>query len=95
MGEPRRLTPPEQCLKRGSKEEFTIVSEIGEFVTESIFDYGDKRAEKVRSCFVHFKEKVRLFLGLLNENYFWLVTEARILIKETKLLFCSIDLQCG
>ena len=34
---------PEQCLKRELKEEFTIESEIGEFVVESIFDYGDKR----------------------------------------------------
>ena len=34
---------PEQCLKRELSEEFTIESEIGEFVAESIFDYGDKR----------------------------------------------------
>lgn len=34
---------PEQCLKRELKEEFTIETEIGEFVAESIFDYGDKR----------------------------------------------------
>ncbi len=34
---------PEQCLKRELKEEFTIESEVGEFVAESIFDYGDKR----------------------------------------------------
>jgi mutator protein MutT len=34
---------PEQCLKRELKEEFTIESEIGEFVAESIFDYGEKR----------------------------------------------------
>jgi mutator protein MutT len=34
---------PEQCLKRELKEEFTIEPEIGEFVAESIFDYGDKR----------------------------------------------------
>jgi mutator protein MutT len=34
---------PEQCLKRELKEEFTIESEIGEFIAESIFDYGDKR----------------------------------------------------
>lgn len=34
---------PEQCLNRELKEEFTIESEIGEFVAESIFDYGDKR----------------------------------------------------
>jgi 8-oxo-dGTP diphosphatase len=34
---------PEQCLKRELEEEFTIESEIGEFVAESIFDYGDKR----------------------------------------------------
>lgn len=34
---------PEQCLKRELKEEFTIESEIGEFVAESIFDYAEKR----------------------------------------------------
>ena len=33
---------PEQCLKRELNEEFTIESEIGEFVAESIFDYGNK-----------------------------------------------------
>jgi 8-oxo-dGTP diphosphatase len=33
---------PEQCLKRELKEELTIKSEIGEFVAESIFDYGEK-----------------------------------------------------
>jgi len=33
----------EQCLKRELKEEFTIDAEVGEFVAESIFDYGDKR----------------------------------------------------
>ena len=32
-----------QCLKRELKEEFTIEAEIGEFVAESIFDYGNKR----------------------------------------------------
>lgn len=34
---------PEQCLKRELNEEFTIEAEVGEFVAESIFDYGDKR----------------------------------------------------
>lgn len=33
---------PEQCLKRELKEEFTIEAKVGEFVAESIFDYGDK-----------------------------------------------------
>lgn len=34
---------PEQCLQRELKEEFIVESEVGEFVAESIFDYGDKR----------------------------------------------------
>jgi len=34
---------PEQCLRRELKEEFTIDAEVGEFVAESIFDYGEKR----------------------------------------------------
>lgn len=34
---------PEQCLKRELKEEFTIETEVGEFVSESIFNYGEKR----------------------------------------------------
>lgn len=33
----------EQCLKRELKEEFTINTEVGEFVAQSIFDYADKR----------------------------------------------------
>jgi mutator protein MutT len=50
---------PEQCLKRELKEEFTIESEIGEFVAESIFDYGEKRirllAYKVKHLSGEFK----------------------------------------
>lgn len=33
---------PQQCLQRELKEEFTIDTEIGEFVAESVFDYGVK-----------------------------------------------------
>jgi 8-oxo-dGTP diphosphatase len=33
---------PEQCLQRELMEEFSIQCEIGEFVCESIFDYGHK-----------------------------------------------------
>ncbi|MCJ8315217.1 MAG: 8-oxo-dGTP diphosphatase MutT [Pseudomonadales bacterium] len=33
---------PEQCLKRELKEEFSIDTEVGEFVAESVFDYGEK-----------------------------------------------------
>ena len=33
---------PEECLQRELKEEFTIETEIGEFIAESIFDYGKK-----------------------------------------------------
>lgn len=32
---------PEQCLKRELLEEFDIVTEVGEFVASSIYDYGD------------------------------------------------------
>lgn len=33
---------PEECLQRELEEEFTITSEIGAFVGESIYDYGNK-----------------------------------------------------
>ncbi len=33
---------PEQCLQRELMEEFSVQCEIGEFVGESIFDYGHK-----------------------------------------------------
>jgi 8-oxo-dGTP diphosphatase len=34
---------PEACLARELKEEFGIVTKIGDFVAESIFDYGDRK----------------------------------------------------
>jgi len=33
----------EKCLKRELEEEFGIITEIKNFVAESIFDYGEKR----------------------------------------------------
>lgn len=33
---------PQECLRRELEEEFGITAEIGNFVTESIFDYGDR-----------------------------------------------------
>jgi|TARA_Y100000031_G_C8064207_1_gene312044 8-oxo-dGTP diphosphatase len=32
---------PEECLIREIKEEFGVVIEVGEYVGESIFDYGE------------------------------------------------------
>ena len=34
---------PETCLARELKEEFDIVAEINNFISESVFDYGDKK----------------------------------------------------
>ena len=34
---------PEECLQRELKEEFGISAKIGNFVGESIFDYGDRK----------------------------------------------------
>lgn len=34
---------PERCLARELQEEFGIIAQIADFVTESIFDYGDRR----------------------------------------------------
>src|SRR3989344_7255961 len=33
----------EECLVRELKEEFGIIAEVSDFVTESIFDYGDRK----------------------------------------------------
>jgi len=33
---------PEQCLARELQEEFKITTRIGDFVAESIYDYGSK-----------------------------------------------------
>ncbi len=33
---------PEQCLYRELKEEFGIETEIGGFIAESVFEYGDR-----------------------------------------------------
>jgi len=35
-------TSPEECLKRELKEELGINVRVGNFVAESIFDYGDR-----------------------------------------------------
>ena len=34
---------PEECLTRELKEEFGIIAEIADFITESIFNYGDRK----------------------------------------------------
>lgn len=34
---------PEECLARELKEEFGIIAEIADFITESLFDYGDRK----------------------------------------------------
>lgn len=34
---------PEECLVRELEEEFGIVTEIAEFIAESLFDYGDRK----------------------------------------------------
>jgi 8-oxo-dGTP diphosphatase len=39
--EPRET--PEKCLARELEEEFGITTEIGSFIGESIFDYGDRK----------------------------------------------------
>jgi len=34
---------PEKCLVRELREKFDIVAEIADFITESVFDYGDRK----------------------------------------------------
>jgi mutator protein MutT len=64
---------PEQCLKRELKEEFTISSEIGEFVAESIFDYGDKRIRLLAYKVKHLSGEFQL---IDHDEIRWLPIEA-------------------
>jgi 8-oxo-dGTP diphosphatase len=42
-GKIEKRETPEVCLARELKEEFDIVAKIGDFVAESVFDYGIKK----------------------------------------------------
>ena len=64
---------PEQCLKRELKEEFNIESEIGEFVAESIFDYGDKRIRLLAYKAKHLSGEFQL---IDHDEIRWLPIEA-------------------
>jgi mutator protein MutT len=64
---------PEQCLKRELKEEFTIESEVGEFVAESIFDYGDKRIRLLAYKVKHVSGEFQL---IDHDEIRWLPIEA-------------------
>jgi 8-oxo-dGTP diphosphatase len=64
---------PEQCLKRELKEEFTIESEIGEFVAESIFDNGDKRIRLLDYKVKHLSGEFQL---IDHDEIRWLPIEA-------------------
>jgi mutator protein MutT len=64
---------PEQCLKRELKEEFTIESEVGEFVAESIFDYGDKRIRLLAYKVKHLSGEFQL---IDHDEIRWLSVEA-------------------
>ena len=44
---------PEQCLARELKEEFGVKTNIGEFVGESIYDYGEKVIRLIAYRAVH------------------------------------------
>jgi len=50
---------PEECLKRELQEEFSILSEVGDFVAESVFSYPGKiislKAYKVKLLSGDFK----------------------------------------
>jgi mutator protein MutT len=64
---------PEQCLKRELKEEFTIESEVGEFVAESIFDYGEKRIRLLAYKVKHISGEFQL---IDHDEIRWLPIEA-------------------
>jgi mutator protein MutT len=64
---------PEQCLKRELKEEFTIDSEIGEFVAKSIFDYGDKSIRLLAYKVKHVSGEFQL---IDHDEIRWLPIEA-------------------
>ena len=42
-GKIEELETPEECLARELEEEFGIIAEIADFITESFFDYGDRK----------------------------------------------------
>ena len=42
-GKIEKQETPEECLARELKEEFGIIAEVGSFVAESPFQYGDRK----------------------------------------------------
>jgi len=51
---------PEQCLARELTEEFGIESEVGEFLGESVFDYGEKVIKLIAYQVVHLAGEFQL-----------------------------------
>lgn len=51
---------PEQCLARELAEEFGIESRVGEFIGESVFDYGGKIIRLIAYQVVHLSGEFQL-----------------------------------
>lgn len=52
---------PQQCLQRELNEEFGIYSQIGSFLGESKFDYGDKKIRLLGFYVTHFHGQFNLY----------------------------------
>lgn len=60
---------PEECLKRELKEELSIETQVGEFIGESVFDYGSK---VVRLMAYEVQHKAGDFKLLEHDEMRWL-----------------------
>jgi 8-oxo-dGTP diphosphatase len=85
---------PEQCLARELAEEFGIESRVGEFIGESVFDYGEKIIRLIAYQVVHLAGEFQLedhdeirWLSLNElEDILWAPADIPLLEPVKKLL---------
>lgn len=63
---------PEQCLRRELREEFGVTTRIGDFLGESLYDYG---AKKVRLLAYHTEHITGDFQLIDHDDVRWLAID--------------------
>lgn len=63
---------PRACLQREMFEEFGIIVSVGEFLGESIFDYGEKLIRLLAYSVTHISGE---FLATEHDSFRWVTTQ--------------------